>query len=70
MREENIGVQLHYYPVHMQPYYRNIGFKRGDFINSENYAKRAISMPIYPGLTQKQQNTVIQTVKGIMNETR
>ena len=70
LREENIGVQLHYYPVHMQPYYRNIGFKRGDFKNSENYAKRAISMPIYPGLTQKQQNTVIQTVKGIMNETR
>ena len=48
--EEGIGVQLHYMPVHLQPYYRNIGFKSNYLRNSELYAQKALSLPIYPSL--------------------
>ena len=67
LREKNIGVSLHYIPVHTQPYYRNMGFDWGDFPNSEAYYKKAISLPIFPGLTVDQQNYVINTVNSICN---
>lgn len=70
LREEGIGVQLHYYPVHLQPFYRKLGYKEGDFINSEIYAKRAISLPVYPGLTEKEQQEVIKKVKEVLYETK
>ena len=50
LRESKIGVQLHYIPVHLQPFYRKYGFNEGDFPNSEKYAKTALSLPIYPNL--------------------
>ena len=50
LRREGIGVQLHYMPVHLQPYYRNIGFKSNYLRNSELYAQKALSLPIYPSL--------------------
>ena len=50
MRESNIGVQLHYSPIHLQPYFRKKGFNRGYMKNAEEYAQKAISLPIYPGL--------------------
>ena len=63
MREHGIGVQLHYIPVHLQPYYRNLGFKEGDFYNAESYALRALSLPIYPGLKHKDQIRVSRTLE-------
>ena len=65
LRENNIGVNLHYIPVHTQPYYQKLGFTWGDFPNSENYYKRAISLPIFPTLTENEQSYVIETVKKI-----
>ena len=50
LRSQRIGVQLHYLPVHLQPYYRKLGFKEGDFPAAEKYSKRAISLPIFPEL--------------------
>ncbi len=50
MRGRGIGVQLHYWPVHLQPYYKNLGFKKGNFKHSEDYAKRSFSLPVYPEL--------------------
>ena len=50
LRENKIGVQLHYSPVHLQPYFRDIGFNDGDFPESEAYAKSSFSLPLYPGL--------------------
>ena len=50
LRAAGIGVQLHYSPVHLQPFYRKRGFRPGDFIEAESYGTNAISLPIYPGL--------------------
>ena len=63
LREEGIGVQLHYSPVHLQPYYRKYGFKEGDFPMAEKYAKTAVSIPLFPDLTKDEQIRVINTIK-------
>ena len=65
LRESNIGVNLHYIPVHTQPYYQNLGFTQGDFPNSEDYYRRAISLPMFPTLTEVEQTFVIETVKKL-----
>ena len=62
--EKNIGVNLHYIPVHTQPYYQKLGFKWGDYPNSESYYKRAISLPMYPTLEPEQQNYVIDVIRS------
>ena len=53
LRKNRVNVNLHYIPVHLHPYYRKMGFKTGDFLNSEKHAKSAISIPIYPKLKDK-----------------
>ena len=65
LRESGIGVQIHYIPIHLQPYYKNLGFKRGDFPNAENYAERAISIPIYPGLSLDNQKYIYSKFEEI-----
>jgi UDP-4-amino-4,6-dideoxy-N-acetyl-beta-L-altrosamine transaminase len=63
LRELGIGVNVHYMPVHLQPFYRARGFKRGDFPVSETYYDRAISIPLYATLTEAQQDTVVAALK-------
>ena len=64
MRAHDIGVQVHYIPVHLQPYYqRNFAYGRGDFPVAEEIYAREVSLPIYPGLTEPDQAYVIQTLK-------
>ncbi len=63
MRKSNIGVQLHYIPVHTQPYYQSIGFKEGQFPASEDYSSRAFSLPLFPGLTFSQQEYIYNQLK-------
>ena len=63
LRKKGIGVNLHYIPVHTHPFYLKMGFKIGDFPNSEDYYKRAISLPMYPSLSRKDQDFVIKCVK-------
>lgn len=63
LRKENIGVQVHYTPVHLQPFYKKMGFREGDFPNAEKYAKSAISIPIYEGLTKDDQKIVVDILK-------
>jgi len=63
MRLLNIGVNVHYIPVHLQPYYKKMGFKDGDFPNAERYYSRAMSIPIFNTMTFVQQNQVIQALK-------
>jgi UDP-4-amino-4,6-dideoxy-N-acetyl-beta-L-altrosamine transaminase len=58
----SIGVNLHYIPVHRQPYYERLGFKAGHCPEAEQYYAEAISLPIYPGLTEAQQNKVIEVL--------
>ncbi|KGK41848.1 spore coat protein [Nitrincola sp. A-D6] len=62
MRDENIGVNLHYIPVHLQPYYQNLGFKVNDFPKAEEYYSQALSLPLHPGLTPNMQNKVVKTL--------
>ena len=67
LRKNGVGVNLHYIPIHMQPYYQNIGFKKGDFPKAEDYYSRAISIPIYQGLTTELQDKVVAVLKKILN---
>lgn len=59
LRAAGIGVNLHYIPVHLQPYYRDMGFAPGDFPASEDYYARAISIPLHAGLTDADQARVV-----------
>ncbi|MEH0742533.1 UDP-4-amino-4,6-dideoxy-N-acetyl-beta-L-altrosamine transaminase [Vibrio cholerae] len=66
LREQGIGVNLHYIPVHTQPYYQDMGFAEGDFPESERYYREAISLPMFHGMTEQQQDTVVQTLTDIL----
>ena len=59
MRAAQIGVNVHYIPIHTQPHYRRLGFKPGDFPNAEHYYARALSLPLFPALTDAQQDRVV-----------
>jgi UDP-4-amino-4,6-dideoxy-N-acetyl-beta-L-altrosamine transaminase len=59
LRDQGIGVNLHYIPVHTQPYYQQMGFKTGDFPQAEQYYREAISLPLYATLTDAQQDAVV-----------
>ena len=62
-----IRVQVHYIPIHLQPYYRkSFGFKAGDSPVAEDYHKRCISLPLYPELKKKEINFVIDSIKSII----
>ena len=63
LREQGIGVNLHYIPVHTQPYYKQMGFKSGDFPEAERYYAEAISLPMYPTMSESQQNQVVAALK-------
>ncbi len=65
LRKMHIFVNLHYIPIHIQPYYRNLGFNYGDFPNSEKYYKEAISLPIYSTLSNKEQDYIIENIKKL-----
>ncbi len=66
LRDSGLGVNVHYIPVHTQPYYRALGFKEGDFPNSEEYYKKEISIPMYHGLTAEDQNTVADVLRRVI----
>ena len=63
LRAKEIGVNLHYIPVHLQPFYKNLGFSTGDFPVAEDYYARAISIPLYAGLTDDEQSSVVKAIK-------
>lgn len=59
LRQQGVGVNLHYIPVHTQPYYQRMGFKTGDYPEAERYYSEAISLPMYAGLSDSQQDHVV-----------
>ncbi|MFW3616934.1 UDP-4-amino-4,6-dideoxy-N-acetyl-beta-L-altrosamine transaminase [Billgrantia antri] len=59
LRVQGIGVNLHYIPVHTQPYYQKLGFQLGDFPESERYYAEAISLPLFPTLSEAEQDAVV-----------
>jgi UDP-4-amino-4,6-dideoxy-N-acetyl-beta-L-altrosamine transaminase len=62
LKANNIFSQVHYIPVHTLPYYKKIGYKNANLINSENYYSKCISLPMYPSLTEEEQKQVIDKV--------
>ncbi|MBB1472239.1 UDP-4-amino-4,6-dideoxy-N-acetyl-beta-L-altrosamine transaminase [Luteimonas sp. MC1782] len=63
LRERGIGVNLHYIPVHTQPYYQQMGFKAGDFPEAERYYAEAISLPMFQTLSDAQQDEVVAALR-------
>ena len=66
LRERKIGVNLHYIPVYLQPYYRALGFSDGYCVEAEKYYLQAISIPIYFGLSDAQQDYIVTNLKDIL----
>jgi UDP-4-amino-4,6-dideoxy-N-acetyl-beta-L-altrosamine transaminase len=66
LRRAGVGVNLHYIPVHLQPYYRSLGFKNGYCPEAERYAGEAISLPLYAGLTETDQDYVVETLRSLI----
>lgn len=63
LRAQDIGVNLHYIPVHTQPYYQKMGFRPGDYPQAERYYAEAISLPMYPTLHEDQQDQVVAALR-------
>ena len=68
MREKEIGVNVHYIPVYMHPYYQEHGYENVHCANAEEIYSHIISLPLYPGLTSEQQDYVIDTLKSLCGE--
>lgn len=68
LRAAGVGVNLHYIPVHLQPYYRDLGFAEGDFPQAERYYAEAISLPMFPLLSDEQQDYVVAQLRRLVLE--
>jgi len=66
MREQGVGVNLHYIPVHTQPWYKRLGFMPGMFPVSEKYYQETMSLPLFPGMTEDEQDRVVEALKRIL----
>ena len=66
LREQGIGVNLHYIPVHTHPYYRGLGFTAGSFPEAERYYSEAISLPMFPSMTDEDQDQVIAALNLVL----
>jgi UDP-4-amino-4,6-dideoxy-N-acetyl-beta-L-altrosamine transaminase len=67
MRASGIGVNLHYIPVHLQPYYADLGFRRGQFPQAEAYYDGAMTLPLHYGLTDEEQDRVVEALKAAIS---
>lgn len=67
LRENQIFTQIHYIPTHLMPYYKKLGWKKGDLRIAEAYYKKCISLPMYPTLTNEEQDYVIEKIKNYYN---
>jgi len=63
---KGIGVNVHYIPIHLQPYYRKLGFKPGMYPNAEAFYQNALTIPLFPGMTADEQDKVIQALKEVL----
>ncbi len=68
LRKKGIGVNIHYIPIHFQPYFRSLGFKKGMFPESEKYYKTAISLPIHPGLKKSDLIKILKVLKNLLKK--
>jgi dTDP-4-amino-4,6-dideoxygalactose transaminase len=66
LRSSGIGVNVHYIPIHLQPYYREHGFKRGQFPNAEHYYEHALTLPLFAHMTYEQQDEVVAALSDAL----
>ncbi len=67
LRAENIGVNVHYIPLHLQPFYqREFGYRKGDYPSAEKYYDRAITLPVFPGMSNEDVSAVIEAVRKVV----
>ena len=64
LKKNKIFTNIHYKPIHLQPYFQKFGFKKGDFKNAEKYYEKAISLPIHPNLKKKEVMTIIKKINN------
>jgi dTDP-4-amino-4,6-dideoxygalactose transaminase len=64
LRTKGIFAQIHYIPLHYQPYYQALGWKKGDFPHTERYYDHCLSLPMYPGLSDDEQTYVIEMIRA------
>lgn len=67
LRAENIGVHVHYTPVYTQPYYQNLGYQKGSCPVAEHWYETALTIPIFPKMTDEDAQTVVDAVKKVLN---
>ena len=67
LRKNEIGVNVHYIPVHTQPYYRRLGFSYGQFPEAEKYYEEAITIPLYPSMSENEQDYVVETLRDVLS---
>ena len=68
LEERGISTGIHYpVPLHLQPAYKNLGFKKGDFPVSEKLADEILSIPVYPELTDEQLNYIVDAIEQFFN---
>lgn len=70
LRAENIGVQVHYIPVHLQPYYQQLGYQKGLCPVAENWYKEVLSLPLFPKMTEADVDSVISAVRKVVQQYR
>lgn len=67
LRAENIGVNVHYLPLHLHPFYqREFGYRQGDYPVAEGYYERAITLPLFPGMSDEDVREVIKVVEKVV----
>ena len=67
LRENGIGVNVHYIPIYSQPYYQEMGFNKDDFPESESYYKNTISIPMFSSMTTKMQDEIVKILTSILS---
>lgn len=68
LRAAQIGANVHYIPIHTQPYYAALGFRPGDFPAAEHYYERALSLPLFPAMTDEEQDRVVDVLKRLLSK--
>ena len=66
LHAKGIGVNVHYIPIHLQPFYRKLGFKKGNFPKSENFYQNALTLPLFPSMTADEQDRVVQALNEVL----
>jgi len=66
LHDKGVGVNVHYIPIHLQPFYQQLGFKQGDFPLSELFYQNALTLPLFPSLTDPEQTKVIDVLHAVL----